>query len=360
MAMMRRELFSTVRVEPAFGPRTYAVTFAALQRTPTAKLLDLVPARRLCADVFDRLATAWTVSSDHVPRLGILLSFERWVMLRETGLAALQPLVARGIRVQVFYAEQASAGHLATWFRHGQFVHDLGAVIATLTARWQPDPSWPFVLETLSRLVRAYTHAAEMPALLTEIAGLALSCGDADRAATLAREALYYLPERPSATRGKALRELGAALIGQGQSAAGLALLDQAIAMAAAVNEPMIGASALCQSGLSALHHGDYPKAEGQFRRAIDLLSPLTWRPDLLAVAHHSLALALMYQGRTDAVHHVRTALTLRTDQNSYLAEADRSLLSKLRELGIEVHEIHPPPIASPPALLPHASEADV
>jgi hypothetical protein len=279
--------FLTVRVTAEFGPQAYAATFVALQLARSARLLDLVPARLLCADVFERLASSWTAPPDTVPRLGILLSFERWVMLRGTALAALQPLAARGIRIEVFYEEQAAGGHLDEWFAHGRVAHAVSAAVATLTARWQPSASWPIMIDTLTRLARAYTSATELPALLTEVAGLALSCGGADDAATIAREALYYLPETASATRSKALRELGAALIGQGQTAAGLVLLDQAIAMAATARAPAIGASALCQSGLCALNHGDYASAERRFRGAIALLSPMVRHPHL-ALAHHT------------------------------------------------------------------------
>jgi tetratricopeptide (TPR) repeat protein len=335
-AARRAALFSVVRVEPEFGPGAYAATFAELQRTPSAKLLDLTPARRLSADVFDRLAEAWTAPPDTVPRLGVLLSFERWVMMRHAALRSLQPVV-RGVRVNVFYQEQALGGHLATWFRDGQVVHALPGVIATLSQRWEPSAMWPMVLDSLARLIRAYAGAPELPALLTEVAGLALSCGGADQAATLAREAIYYLPEVPSATRAKALRELGAALMGQGQSAAGLALLDQAITMAAAVKDAGVGASALCQAGLFALNRGDHANAEQRFRAAIELLSPPTQRPHLRALAHHSLAIALMNQGNGEAEYHAQIALALRSDPQSHLAEQDRLLLSQLREVRAEI-----------------------
>ncbi len=221
--------FSTVRVGPAFSPRDYRAIFAALQAPAGSKLLDLVPARLLCADLFEDLAVAWTVGRETVPRLGILVSFERWVMLRDAALAQLQLLAARGIRVEVVYAEQAAAGYLAAWFAHGQVVHNVPAAIATLAAHWYPSPSWPVVIDTLCRLARAHTSAAELPVLVTQLAALALSCGDAVRAATLAREALLYLPETPSATRCQALRELGTALICQGQTAAGQAFLDPGV-----------------------------------------------------------------------------------------------------------------------------------
>jgi tetratricopeptide (TPR) repeat protein len=327
--------FSVVRVDPEFGPGTYATTFAELQRMPSAKLLDLTPARRLSADVFDRLGDAWTAPPKTVPRLGVLLSFERWVMMRHSALTSLQQVVQRGVRVNVFYEEQASGGHLGAWFRDGQVFHNLPAVVATLALRWEPSAMWPWpmVIDTLARLIRSYAGIPQRPALLTDVAGLALSCGGAEQAARLAREAVYYLPEVPSATRAKALRELGVALMSQGQSAAGLALLDQAIAMSAAVKDPAVGASALCQAGLFALNRGDYPNAERRFRRAIDLLSPPIRRPQLLAQVSHNLAIALMNQGKDGAEFHARTALALRSDPQSHLAEQDRLLLSQLREV---------------------------
>ena len=351
--------FSTVRVVPEFSPRDYAAIFAALQAPAAGKLLDLVPARLLCADVFEDLARAWTVGSDVVLRLGILLSFERWVMQREAALAALEPLAARGVRVEVFYAEQASAGYLAPWFAHGQVVHNVPAAIATLAAHWHPSESCSLVIDTLCRLARAYTSTTELPVMVTQLAALALSCGDAVRAATLAREALCYLPEAPSATRCQALRELGTAVICQGQITAGLAFLDQAFVMAAQAKVPDIGASALCHSGLCALNHGDYPSAERRFRSAIELLSTAGHRRHLLALAHHSLAVALMHQGHPDAEHHAATALALRPDRESHFAEQDRMLLTKLREqCGNGAASDDPVAHSAPHPLL--ASEADV
>jgi tetratricopeptide (TPR) repeat protein len=334
VATKRKEVVWIIPVEPDFRPRDYAKTFAALQLPRSAKLLDLTPARLISADLFDRLAGAWTAPPGTVPRLGILLSFERWVMLREAAVAALQPLASRGVEVEIFYSEQAS--RLEAWFSRGQVVHNVPAVIETLTVRWQPSAIWPIVLDTLDQLARAHTCSAELPALLTEIAGLALLCGGAEQAATLAREALYYLSERPSTMRSQALRELGTALIGQGRTAAGLAYLDQAIAMAAAAKDPVVGASALCQRALYALNHGDYPNAERRFRGAITLLSPHGQPSHLLALAHHNLAVALMLQGNEEAEHHAATALALRS--NSHLAEEDRSLLSRLRDAKTQLN----------------------
>ena len=355
----RVPLFETVRVDPEFSAEHYALTFAALQRGTSPKLLDLVPARMLCAEVFAELAGAWSASRDTVPRLGILVSFERWVMLRETALAALQPLIARGIRIEVFYAEQASGGHLGEWFTCGRVVHDVAAVIATLAERGQPGPSWQIVLDTLSRLARFHTSAVERPALLIDIAELALSCGGAEQAAMLAREALYDLPEKARAMQSKALCELSAALMDLGETAAGVSVLDEAIAMAAAITDPAIGASALCESGRNALHHGDYPGAERRFRGAVALLSRADRRPHLRALVHHRLAIALMHQGKEDAEHHAWIALALRPDPQGSPAEADRNLLSKLRKLRFEIREADLEPIALPPASQPHAPEVN-
>lgn len=329
--MQREPWFSTVQVAPDFSRQDYADTFAALQRPTCSKVLDLVPARLLCADIFERLALAWTATTDTVPRLAIVLSFERWVMLRDTALTALQPLVGRGLRVEVFYAEQASAGYLGEWFTGDWIVHDVRAAIATLAKRGRPVASWKIVIDALARLARSHAPAHELPARLTEIAALALTSGGAVEAETLAREALLYLPESSSPTRSQVLRELGTALLCQGQSAAGLALLDQAFTMAMKVDAPDVGASALYHSGLCALSHGDYRGAEQRFRRAIELLRPPIQRPHLLAQAHHSLAIALMHQGLPDAEHHARNALALRPDPTSNLAKEDLILLVKLR-----------------------------
>jgi tetratricopeptide (TPR) repeat protein len=334
-SLRREPSFSTVRVAPAFSSGDYAPTFAALQMPPSDKLLDLTAARMLSADVFEQLARAWTAPADAVPRLAILVTFERWVMLRTAAVAALQPVARRGIQVEVFYTEQAWSGQLPVWFVHGQVVHNVRAAIMTLVARWHPSATWPAVIDTLAQMVRDHVYADERPALLTEVAALALSAGGAEQAAALAREALAYLRPVPSATRSQALRELGAALLSQGQTAAGLTFLDQAIEIASAARASTIGASALCQRGQYALNRGHYPDAERRFRGAIDLLSPATGWRHLLALAHHSLAIALMHQDRADAAEeHARVALALRADPDSHFAEQDRLLLAQLRAVG--------------------------
>jgi hypothetical protein len=196
--------------------------------------------------------------------------------------------------------EQATGPQIAAWFSNGVLVHNLPAVLAAIAHRLPASPLWPAVLGTLIRLHRDTTPEVELPPVLIDLAGLALSCGGAKQAAALACEALDRLPEHPSTTRSQALRSYGAALLGLGQTAAGLTLLDRTIALAADVRSPEIGASALCHSGLYALHHGDLGDAERRFRAAIANLSPPTDRPDLLALAHHNLAVVLMHVGRPE------------------------------------------------------------
>lgn len=324
----REDSFLPVPVRPWYCPKLHPEVLSQLQTPSMAKLLDLTHAQTVDEETFANLAAAWTAPATATPRLGILVSFERWATLREVALAALQPLAERGIRLQIFYEQQAWGGQLDAWFRHDQIVHNLPAAIAKLGRCWAPSANWPTVLDELAGLVRAYSRTADMPALLTEIAEVALSCGGEDRAAVLAHEALYYLQETPGATTSKALRVLGAAQMAQGRTETAQELLDRASAMAAEAKAPAIEASALCQNGLISLNHGDYVNAELRFRRAVELLAP---NPDLLAVAHHHLALALMFQGSREAEHHAQTALALRGDRDSHLAEADRILLARLR-----------------------------
>lgn len=327
----RADSFSPVPVVPWCRPRLPPEVVAQLQTPPMAKLLDLTHVQEMDVEMFANLAAAWTAPATATPRLGILVSFERWATLRDTALVALQPLAERGIRVQILYEQQAWGGQLDAWFRHGQIVHNLPAAIAKLGRRWEPPANWPGIIDELARLVRAYSRPSEIPALLTEIAEIALSCGGDDRAAMLAHEALFYLHEEPGATTSKALRVLGATHMAQGRAETAMKMLDRAIAMAAEAQAPAIEASALCQNGLLSLNHGDYVSAEQRFRRAIDLLAP---SPDLLAVAHHHLALALMFQGSREAEHHAQTALALRGDPESHFAEADRILLARLRAIN--------------------------
>jgi hypothetical protein len=118
-------LFSLVTVDAEFHPRLYAATFAALQVPRISKLLALTRARVVWPDLFQCLAAAWTAPPRTVPRLGIVLPFERWVMLRDAALASLRPLAPRGVLVEVLYQEQAAGPQIAAWFSRGLLVHKI-------------------------------------------------------------------------------------------------------------------------------------------------------------------------------------------------------------------------------------------
>jgi tetratricopeptide (TPR) repeat protein len=291
-----RSGYATVRVDARFDASVYAEVFGMLQVPPRSKLLDLTPAQVVRADVFARLADAWTGRPGTVPRLAILLPFDRWVAYRDLALVHLRQLGPKGVIVEIFYAEQAERGGLDAWFASGRVVHNVAAVVQRLIVHWQPSAMWPVVIDTLAALVRAHTEAADAPVLLTQVAGLALSCGGAVEAAALAREVLRDLPETASKMRARTLRKLGCALLCLGDTAGGLSTLDAAVDVAVAARDPGGEATALCLSGLHAFNHADYAHAERRFRRAIQLLSPSSPR-HLLAQAYRKLAIALMRQG---------------------------------------------------------------
>ena len=229
----RDDAFLPVPVKPWFCPREHPEVLAELQAPPMAKLLDLTHALKVDADMFADIAVAWTAPSTATPRLGILVSFVRWAMLRDDALAALQPLVARGVQLEIFYEQQAWGGQLNAWFRHDQIVHNLPGVVAKLGRIWNAPPNWPavwpIVIDQLALLVRAHARPMDMPALLTEIAVIALSNGGEQRAAMFAHEALFHLRDEPGETTSKALRVLGAAQLAQGRTESAKKLFDQAI-----------------------------------------------------------------------------------------------------------------------------------
>jgi hypothetical protein len=109
---------------------------------------------------------------------------------------------------------------------------------------------------------------------------------------------------------------------------------------------------------LHALHHGDYPSAERGFRDALDLLSSSERRPNLRALVHHHLAIALMHQGKEGAEHHASISLALRSDAHGPLADADRLLLAKLHKARTGVHDTNHATITLPPAPIPPVPEA--
>lgn len=323
--------FSLVSVNPDFGRRNYAAVFALLQVAPGPKLLDLSAARTITSDLFKALAASWSAAPSTVRQLGIVLAFDHWAIFRSLAVHDLARLASLGIAAELFYDQQAHGAGLLAWFSDGEIVHNVAAVIESLLTRRQSASTWPLVLDAASELLHRHARAEESPELFVEAAEIALSYGDGERATAFAREALQRVGDAPSAVRCKALRALGVALMSQEETIVGTLLLDDAIAMAVTVGEPIEGATALCHVGMHAFNRGDLVRAESSLRRAIDLLAP-EGQPDLLATAHHNLALVLQSLGSGDAARHAMAALELRTDKDSIGAHEDRELLARVRD----------------------------
>jgi hypothetical protein len=294
---------------------------------PKSKLLDLSAASIIRSDVFKTLVNEWTAPPGSVPRLGVLLSFVGWAMLGEFVRTELQPLVERGVAIEVFYEEQAHADRegLSAWFSGGEVVHNVSAVVETLVARWRPTENWREVLETVERLARASVPRDDVPPLLAGIARVALiCCRSAEEGARLASEALRRLPASPSLPRCQALRVLGSALIRQHHGAAGVWALDDAVAMAAVVDAPSEAARALCESAGHLRQQGDVANAESRYWRVVELLSGSGQQFGLLSLAHLHLAAVSLQQGKDDeAERHARVAIAAAEEGDEFELAAD-------------------------------------
>jgi tetratricopeptide (TPR) repeat protein len=284
--------------------------------------------------LFERLATAWRAPRDTVPRLGILLDYERWTVLRNVAARRLQPLVDQGVAVEMFYAQQVDT--LPGWFAGGEVRHDhLRDVIHWLRTQWCPGPIWPTVLSRTSSLVQAFARVDAAPDMLLDLAAIARSFGGtegSEQAAKHARTALLWVGAQPSRVRCRALRTLAVAMLAQGQREAALALLDTAIKTAAVLQDPIEEASALSEIGIHEFQCGHHARSEARFRAALTLL-PGDGPAYLRATLHHALALALVEQGKDaeQAEYHASTALGLRWDRGSQLASEDIALIARIR-----------------------------
>jgi tetratricopeptide (TPR) repeat protein len=320
-----------IEVDAAFSEPRYATVLDQLQRSPGAKLLDLRAAPAIKIGLFDRLARDWTAPRGTVPRLGILLGFEEWTVLRHVAARRMRPLADRGVTVETFYPLQADT--LPGWFAGGDVRHDrLSDVIAWLRTEWRPGPIWPTVLGRTASLVQASADVEAVPELLLELAALARTFAGsegAENAARLAHAALTWLGDQPSSAQCRALRIAAAAKLSLGQTEAALALLVTAMNAATELQDPIELASGLAEIGRLALRRGQAAHGEARFRDALTLLS--TDGPaELRAALHHGLALALHAQRKNpdEAERHATTALRLRGDPGSQLAREDRALLA--------------------------------
>jgi tetratricopeptide (TPR) repeat protein len=323
-----------IEVDPEFSEPLYPTVFARLQLGPRSKLLDLRAATMIKLDLFEGLADAWKARPGTVPRLGVLLDYERWAVLRDAAARRLKPLVDEGVAVEFLYEQQINS--LPAWFSHGHVHHDqIPAVLDWLRTRWHATAEWPAVLSTTAMLVHASAPTEDVPELLIEIAAIALSFGGmeaAEQAAGRARSALTWVGDQPSVTRCRALRSLATATLAKGEVEAGLAHLETAITAAVLINDPIEEASALHQIGFHAFSGRHFARAEDRFRRAIGVLSAAD-SPYLLATLYHGLAAALDAQRKNDeeAERHASAALELRWDKDSRLAHDDRALIARIR-----------------------------
>lgn len=320
-----------IAVEAEFSEPLYAPLLARLQLGGGSKLLDLRAARVIKIGLFDRLAGDWQAPRGAVPRLGVMLGFEQWTVLRNVAARRLRPLADHGVAVEILYPQQSES--LPGWFAGGDVRHDrLGEVIAWLRTGWRPGPIWPTVLGRAASLVQTHAEVDAVPEMLLELAAIARSFAGAEgaeQAAQHARAALSWVGDQPSRARCRALRAVAAATFALGQTEAGLALLETAITTAAVLRDPIEEASAVAEIGFHALRRGHIARAEARFRAALALLS--TDGPAYLrATLHHDLALALHTQRKNaeEAERHATAALGLRWDRGSQLAGEDRALIA--------------------------------
>jgi hypothetical protein len=85
-----------IEAEPQLGEPLDAAVLARLQLGPRPKPLDLHTARLVKVALFEYLAGAWQAPRGTVDRLGVLLDYERWIILRSVAARRLQPIIDRG------------------------------------------------------------------------------------------------------------------------------------------------------------------------------------------------------------------------------------------------------------------------
>ena len=327
-------VFDCIVAERDFDGLQYSTVFAELQRGAASKLWDLRGVETLELDLFERLADAWKAGSEAVGHLGVLLDYERWVVLHTVAARRLQPIVERGIAVEIFY-DQQFIDTVPAWFAGGRVEHPLPAILEWLRAEWRPRPNWRRVLDTTAMLATGYVPREQVPDYLIQLAAIAnskLGSDGAREALTHLETAMSWIGEEPSGVRCRALRMRAASLVLRGRTHEGLVQLDAAIRTAVLVGDPREEASALADVGIHLQTLGHLARAETMFRRALSRL-PIAELPYLRATLHHHLALALCDQRKRldEAARHATTALGLRWDKDARLAREDRALLERIR-----------------------------
>jgi hypothetical protein len=334
-------LFRRIEVEPDFHEGHYPLIVARLRSTahnePTASgtLLDL-RARVVQLDLFEYLATTWQAAPGDVPRLGVVLDYELWALLRIGAERLLRPVADR--HVHVFYAQQEQ--EIPEWFAHGKILHsNLRGVIAWLRQEWQQQPPayWSKVLDATTLLIQSEAAYDEVPDLIVELVDIALSFEDAaaaDHASRYARAALHWAGTVPSPARCRALRSLAMTQLRIGDARAALLYLNTAIRDALMIGDRVEEVRALTELAGYSVRDNNLARAENQLRRAYELLTPEA-PAALRATVCRGLADVRNQQGLNDdeTERHAVAALLL-DDEDSDLADQDYALLARIWENG--------------------------
>jgi tetratricopeptide (TPR) repeat protein len=299
---------------------------------PGPKILDLRQAE-ITAPFFDRLAAAWHAAPGMVPRLAIVIDYERWVVFRNVALSRLMALTRREVKIEIVYGQLLDLGRLSAWFECGRLLHAMPAVVAWLRTEWHPTAIWPWVLDVTARMVQSTAAVEEVPHLLLEISDLAYSQeGDGvTEAAKHAHAALVWIGDAPSPARCRALRALAATAKVRGDADAAAIHLDAAVAIAMVIEDACEGAWALVDLGIHALGCRRFAEAEAAFARAARLASPEA--ASLRAMIHQQLSLALIPQGKhEEATRHAELAVALRWTPWAVLGSEEPALRQPLHD----------------------------
>ena len=281
---------------------------------PGSKILDLRRAV-VSAAFFDRMADSWQAPPGMVPRLAIVLDYERWVIFRNVARSRLTVLTAREVEVEIVYGQLLDLGRLSAWFERGRLLHAMPAVVTWLRREWRVTTMWPWVLDVTARMIEATVSVEDVPHLLLEISDLAYACGESEGAAEAAKHAhtaLRWIGDAPSATRCRALRALSATSMLRGETDAAVIHLGKAMTIAKIIEDASEEAWALVDLGMHALGCRRFAAAEAAFGRAA--LQAPAYAASLRAMIHQQLSLALAQQAKDDeAAQHAALSIALRS-----------------------------------------------
>jgi hypothetical protein len=354
-----------VVVSPTLDEASNVRVLQLLQGRGRSKLLDLRPATVLTVEWFERLAAEWRVPAAAVPRLALVLDFERWALWESTIVRALRRVADHGVQVRVFYAEQVH--QLDTWFVDGKAEPNLSGVLGWVRYEWPTlradgrspavapprlerpwlvsdscEESWAIVLRRTAMLVEDHATVDQVPWLRLEFSDIARTFGGPSSSTEALHHlsaALYWLGDAPSQLKCRVLRAQaavkadreGATGVPREDVADALRRLDEAALIALNIHDPLEAVHALIDGGRYALRWGLYARAERRIRRALELATD-EHPAELRADVRHLLARVLLEHGKVDeaAMNYAKAALWLRADLNGRAADDDRDLLAAI------------------------------